>query len=275
MPLNLYTADVKTSSGPISIVVAQAPKQSSAPVVMMLHGMMRDARFLMEWYAVVPPRLDLVLVDLPGHGRSLGHGASTVDAIATRVSEVIALQFAGRDVVVNGESLGGLIALALAGRDIPEIRGVVASDPPLSTAKQWNVYANFIKYTHETATMSEDQRAIFTNLLGVAGKDHVRETLYYDLVRAVRVPTLMLMGDVPLFPATPTRSAMPSVLDEVDRYVIGLIGNRHVRLQTVANKGHVLLDQPEPALRDAILKFCDSVLPVATPSPAFPDRLVF
>jgi pimeloyl-ACP methyl ester carboxylesterase len=277
MSLKLSIAEVRTTSGPISIVVAQVPQQSSKPVVIMLHGMMRDVRFLMEWYALVPRQLDLVLVDLPGHGRSPANGASTVDAMTSRVSEVIASQFAGREVVVIGESLGGLIALSLAGRGIPEIRGVVASDPPLSTAKQWAVYSNFMDYTHETApiAMTEVQRAIFADVLGIVGKDHVRETLYYDLVRAVRVPTLMLMGDVPLFPATPTRPAVPTVLDEVDRYVIGLIGNRHVRLETVPNKGHVLLDQPVPALRDPILKFCEAVLPVAVSAPAAADRLVF
>jgi pimeloyl-ACP methyl ester carboxylesterase len=280
----LMSANIRTSFGNISVIVDRVPAESQRPVVLMLHGLLREAGNLAAWYDIIPPSLDLVIADLPGHGRSPGQGAATVEAMAQRLREAIRQHFAGRPVIAVGESIGGLIALALGDGNLPEIKGVIAADPPLSTCKQWPVCAHLANKIREIPS-GDYRRTLFSDLLGYDDENEMREKLYYDLVRDTHVPTLILSGDMPLWPGWRTfdfRKAIPSLIDDVDRYVISLIGNERVTLETVSDKGHVLFDQPDPAMQKKISDFCSATLSATPPAhsaagskPVYSDTLMW
>ena len=74
-------------------------------------------------------RVEVIAVDLPGHGES---SAPTVDYTAdhfTAATEQFLEVSELRDVTVVGESIGASIALALAARDNPRLSRVVALNP--------------------------------------------------------------------------------------------------------------------------------------------------
>jgi pimeloyl-ACP methyl ester carboxylesterase len=57
--------------------------------------------------------------DLPGHGRSDHSGDYSVEALAAAIGELIEAERGGEEVTILGHSLGGLVAIALAGGELP------------------------------------------------------------------------------------------------------------------------------------------------------------
>lgn len=258
----LMAAEVRTSLGNLSLLLDRPPSASQRPVVLMLHGLMRDAVNLADWYDIIPSSFDLVIADLPGHGRSPAQGPATVEAVAQRLRETISRHFAKRSVAVVGESVGALVALALGDGKLPEIRGVIAAEPPLTVCKLWPVVTYLTTKIKEVPD-GDYRRTLFSDLLGYEGENQMREMVYYDLVRNARVPTLVLAGDMPLWPAWRTidfREKIPSLIDDVDRYFLSLIGNEHVTFETLRDRGHVLLSDPDQATRKRISDFCETTL---------------
>ena len=251
--LKVMTASATTSLGEVALLLDRAPETSRRPVVLMIHGALRHSDLAVDWFPILAD-YDLVLADLPGHGRSPGTGPATVAAIATRLKEVIARHFRDRSIIVVGESIGGVIGLALADGSVRQILGVVALDPPLTMAKQWPVYANIID---RFARYPDDDylRVFAFDIFGIGADGSLQERIYYDVVRNVRVPALVLAGDIPLWPVS-RRTVVPSLLDEADRHVIRQMGNAFVSLRTVHGAGHLYLAPPDAQCSEAILEFC-------------------
>jgi pimeloyl-ACP methyl ester carboxylesterase len=74
-------------------------------------------------------RFEVVAIDLPGHGGSGAPRAEYTAGYFTDAIEQVLDQFELRDAIVVGESIGACIALALAARGNPRVRGVVALNP--------------------------------------------------------------------------------------------------------------------------------------------------
>ena len=74
-------------------------------------------------------RIDVIVPDLPGHGRATAPPvAYTADYFTDAVEELLAA-CGLRDAVIVGESIGGSIALGLAARHSPRVARVVALNP--------------------------------------------------------------------------------------------------------------------------------------------------
>lgn len=102
--------------------VAAGVTPEAAPIVL-LHGLGSSSR---DWTPQVPvlgARHPLLLVDLPGHGRSSPGGSTSIDAMAAHVDALLdRLRLAPAHVV--GLSLGGCVALALALRAPDRVRSL-------------------------------------------------------------------------------------------------------------------------------------------------------
>jgi len=81
------------------------------PALLLLHGLGATGEV---WQGLLERNWpgEVVVPDLPGHGRSPGLDAYTFESMAAAVAAVVP---AGRQVVVLGHSLGGVLALTLAG----------------------------------------------------------------------------------------------------------------------------------------------------------------
>jgi len=78
------------------------------PVLLMIHGALRDASVLFDWIQLCDSEFDVVFVDLPGHGRSPAIANATIESFAENIGDAVTVALVNRAVVVVGESLGGL-----------------------------------------------------------------------------------------------------------------------------------------------------------------------
>ncbi len=251
---NLVQAMVRTSLGRLALICEREALTSTRPMVLLIHGALRRSDVLAAWYSILSPHYDVFLVDMPGHGRSPGEGPASIPSIATRLREIIHAHFRNRAIVVIGESTGGIVAAALGDGTIEAVRGVVASDPPLTTAKQWPVQHSF---TRAFARSPNDQfiKDFGFEVFGIGKDGALTERIYYDVFAKVAVPTLLLTGDLPLWPTT-GRTGVPCLLDDVDRHVIASFGNRHIMSETIRGSGHLIMSPPGDQCRELVLKFC-------------------
>jgi len=93
------------------------------PLLVLLHGLGGTAELWRGVEALLPDSWSggWIAVDLPGHGRSDPAKAYAFGAQADLVSGVLP---SGRELVLLGHSMGGMVALALAGTH-PEVRRVI------------------------------------------------------------------------------------------------------------------------------------------------------
>lgn len=96
---------------------------SARPVVVLVHGT-RHSRAQWDGYADLLPDLELVAVDLPGHGSARGVAFSTDTAVAA-IAAGVDPAGAGRPVVLVGHSLGGYMAACYAERHPDRLAGLV------------------------------------------------------------------------------------------------------------------------------------------------------
>lgn len=84
------------------------------PRLVLVHGTRMDAR---QWgpYRQLLPDVEVVAVDLPGHGSRLGE-RFTLDAAVATIAEAVDGAGPGRRVVLAGHSLGGYMATVYASR---------------------------------------------------------------------------------------------------------------------------------------------------------------
>jgi pimeloyl-ACP methyl ester carboxylesterase len=244
-----------TSQGDLFFLTDRSPKASSRPVVIVLHGALRHAENLLGWLPVLADRFDVLLVDLPGHGRSPSNGTPTLVAFTARLREFIARHFSTRDVAIVGESVGGLIALALANGQTPQVKGVLVADPPMTTSKLWPVYHNFRNPVHRGAD-TDFLKAFFADAFGFTANGIIGDRIYYPLLQVVKVPAQVLTGDLPLFPVRQVLPRIPCLIDEADKAIIRWIRNPHVSLTVVPDSGHLCLDSARPDVREIVTGFC-------------------
>jgi len=247
-----------TSRGRLCILVNRDPRGSTRPVVVVLHGALRHSENTQVWMPVLSDQFDVLLVDLPGHGRSPPDDDPSVAGFTERLREVIGGPLANREIVVIGESVGGLVAFGLGDGRLPQIKGVIVSDPPLTTAKLWPVFNNFLRPTLEP---TEFVRAFYLSTFGYIADSPkqgriVSDRIYYSLVAGVKVRTLILTGDLPLFPVRAVPQNVPCLLDEVDKAIISSIRNPHVSLQTIQGADHLCLNPARAPVREAVVGFC-------------------
>lgn len=89
------------------------------PLLVLIHGLGATAGV---WSAMLAkPRWHgrWIAPDLPGHGGSDHSGDYSVDALASAIGELIEAEHRGEAVTIIGHSLGGLVAIALAGGELP------------------------------------------------------------------------------------------------------------------------------------------------------------
>jgi len=89
-------------------------EDSSAPVVMLLHGATLNGRMWDPVRRLLDPRWRVLTPDLPGHGARYAE-RYTLDAAAATVAEV-AREAGSAPLVVGGDSLGGYSTMAAASR---------------------------------------------------------------------------------------------------------------------------------------------------------------
>jgi pimeloyl-ACP methyl ester carboxylesterase len=240
-----------TRGGTVALIADPAAFAGDRPVALFLHGALRSSNVLLDWAPALADAADAVFVDLPGHGRSPGFAPATLERMTAEVAEAVAAALPGRRIVAVGESFGGLVALALAGLGSPIVEAVVAADPPLTTAKQWQLNATFervLAQRPDDPVLASFAREMFGIAPGVQ-----EERIYYPLFEGLAQPVHVVTGDLRLQP--PRRLAgVGCLVDEVDAHVLKAFPN--VRIHRFEGAGHLVLNDR----RDACLPLIQDLL---------------
>ncbi len=221
-----------------------------APLVVVLHGALRDFSFVEGWADRLTGIADVLLVEMPGHGRSTPILPARVEALADGVLWALKKEYSSRDILLVGESLGGLVALMIGGRaDRGPVQAILAADPPMTTAKLWGVVKGFSRAVARNPT-SEFLRSLAFEAFGLTATD-TYERIYYPVVGELKVPTVIVTGDVKLLPPRNTDRAA-CIFDDVDRFVVETHYPGKVEVRQLANTSHFVLEEAHVACREII-----------------------
>ena len=238
------------------------------PPVVLLHGLLGSGGCWTPLARALEGEFDVVMPDARGHGGSSAplHGYR-YDDLASDVVGLIRGLSLSRPVLL-GHSMGGMTAAVVASRGAGLLRGLVLVDPTfLSPERQREVRDSDVADQHRRALGLQK-----SDLVAQARSRHPRRSLeivelqaearlktqmsafdvltppnpdYRDVVRAIDVPSLLVIGDDPvvtLETATELRSLNP-----------------RVRIEQVADAGHGLpFEQPE-RLAEVVLSFLREV----------------
>lgn len=239
------TGSFLADSGKVLLYFAQPWRAAPFPVVALIHGAMRTSNELMHWVDHLTDVADVLLIDLPGHGRSDPIDAPTLERFARPILQALRAFVPDRPVVLVGESLGGLISLAIGGMSpCDPVVGVLAADPPMTTKKLLHVHNNLKK----VIAIHADPRFLKSMAAEIFGDgpEGAVERIYYPVLGGLRVPATIVAGDLELFPRREL-SGVPCLIDSLDRFVLNRFYGDKVEVRQIKNSGHLLLvDQIEP-----------------------------
>ena len=256
-----WTSDVCRVNG---IGIRYVRTGGDKPPVVLLHGLMGGGACWTHLARALESEFEVFMPDARGHGGSSApQRGYRYDDLASDVEGLVGgLEL--RDAVLLGHSMGGLTAAVVASRNPGMLRGLVLVDPTfLSPERQREVHGSGVAEQHGRAlglTKSE--------LVAQARARHPRRSLelielqaearlntrmsafdvltppnpeYRGLVRAVDVPSLLVIGDDPV------------VTLEMATELRGI--NPRLRVEQIEAAGHGLpFEQPE-RLAEVVLSF--------------------
>ena len=238
----------ETESELVALVSWIDPEGADRPLVALIHGAFRSSYEVQHLLPALKEFADVTMIDLPGHGRSPPIYPATVENMTRSIYQALVGAFPDRQVLVVGESIGGLVALGLGGMDDPgPLQAVLALDPPFSVSKLWSV-SNSIRARIAEIDGDPFSAALTTDVFGMT-KIGQQDRIFYPLLGGLKVPTLIATGDNPPFPVR-QHKGLVCLFDEVDAFVINTFYPGKVRLHKVTGSGHLLLtDVPGECLR--------------------------
>ena len=204
---------------------------TGAPVAALMYGVFRGSDCLQPLIQRLSG-VDVVVVHQPGHSGAPELTDIGVVPYAQAVGVGVQTLFQDRDVFLAGESLGGLISLAVGAYALPCLRSVVAFDPFFTTAKLWPIH----RQTADMWPISSGPR-IMDRIFGI-GASSVEQRDYRGVLRTLAVPATVVTGDCPLLPERETDQS-PCLMDDDDCEAVEASSASLIRLAG----GHRLIEQ--------------------------------
>jgi N-formylmaleamate deformylase len=239
------------------------------PPVVLLHGLMGSGACWTPLAHALEGEFDVVMPDARGHGGSSApHHGYRYEDLASDVVGLIHTLGLSRPVLL-GHSMGGMTAAVVASRGAGILRGLVLVDPTfLSPARQREVHESDVANQHRRVLGLSKSELIAQarvrhphrspELVEIQAEARLRTCLaafdvltppnpaYRDVVGAIDVPSLLVIGDSPVVTlemATELRSLNP-----------------RLQVEQIPNAGHGLpFEQPE-RLSEVVLSFLREML---------------
>jgi pimeloyl-ACP methyl ester carboxylesterase len=247
-----------------AIGVCRIPAQPrpDKPIALFLPGLLSALPLAAVRSLAFVDLFDVVLCELPGHGASGSVGIVSLEAFAAEYAAVIdtALTRAA-GLAVIGESLGGLVALALARLRPARIRNVILIDTPFHLTRPDP--AAWIGEVWRNSGRRPYVRRICLDIMGFDPTDGrvERTASLYDMARDAPFGCVHIMG------SNQQSAGIASVVCDADIAALQAANPAMLITPRVAGTGHaVLLDNPAGARAALEALIVSSVQPtMATP----------
>jgi N-formylmaleamate deformylase len=226
----------------------------SKPPLLMLHGLTSSGACWTPVARALEDQFDVLMPDARGHGASSAPPAGYRYEHHARDVLSLAQGLGLTSPVLLGHSMGGMTAAVVASQPEARIRGLVLADPTfLEPQRQRQVYAGDAR-EHHAVLLARTRDQVLADLrrrhphrspeiLELLATARLQARLvafdvlrppnpdYHRLVGAIRVPTLLLLGDAPVVSVETARALADA--------------HAHVTVRQIADAGHGLhFDQP-------------------------------
>ncbi len=227
----------------ISICRIPAQPRPGKPIALFLPGLLAALPLTAARALAFIDLFDIVLCELPGHGASGETSAVSIDTFADEYATVIdATLKQASNLFVIGESLGGLIALALAHLCPGIIRNVILIDTPFHLMRPH--LAAWIGEAWRTTGRRTYVHRICKEIMGFDPADNQiqRVSRLHDMVRHAAFGCAHIIG------SDQQSSGIASVVSDDDIAALQVANPALMTTARVSGTGHaVLLDNPEDA----------------------------
>jgi pimeloyl-ACP methyl ester carboxylesterase len=239
--------------------------EKSRPTILMIHGAGQSS---LTWEYQVDvlknrPGANLIIPDLPGHGKSEGSGCKTIEEYTEFIKDLAHTLGLDRLILV-GHSMGGGIAQVFT-IDYPEMVDacvLVGTGAKLRVAKETleSVKSNYETFCRVAPTRSfthsspeELKRKFIEGLLKTPQSISHRDLLICDEfdimkeVEKIRVPTLII-------------SATEDILTPVKYGEYLNLKIRNSKLHVIRGAGHFMMQESPDEFNRILIEFLDSIL---------------
>jgi pimeloyl-ACP methyl ester carboxylesterase len=242
----IETRQIETSFGIVPVTGDFGPTRRALAIT----GMRAPPDEMERFPDVVGPAFGGLVAHLPGHSApplretSLAAFAAAFDEVA----DTLGIS------VVMGMSVGALVALSMRS---PLIKAVVAAEPPLETAKLWQL-VGLLK------GVAAENPVFYREVLGFEG-DSLLGRNYLYLLDGLTRPTAFVVGGLLPFPAREADRFL-SVVDEAQRLLIQRSPNATLHVGPKA--GHAVHRQSAGLLSAVVRAACKTATGDAEPTSA-------
>ncbi len=220
------------------------------PIVLVITGAFNDKRSHIFELQAELPEAAVLIGHLPGnHCPTLI--SPSVGVYAAAYSQVLASLT--RPAVVLGASIGGLVALAM---QAPNLRSIIAVEPPLRTGKLWPLVGPF-RQRIRNEPENPDIKPFLWAVFGLSEDAH-EDRNYEGMFAQLTIPTRIVVGAEPLYPERDIGNRLPSLVDERERQLFR--DHPHVKTTTVLGAGHNVPAQAFRTLVDITRSMVSQIL---------------
>lgn len=232
--------------------------EKGRPTLVMIHGAGGRAQFWQNQIRFLDDALNVLALDLPGHGNTPGGGERRIEGYAAWLAGILEKAFEDR-VFLMGHSMGGAIVLETAVNHPPLLRGIilVATGAKLSVAPAFldGIQNRFDETVDTIIRYSYASKAgeAMINLGAAMMKETGSDTLYGDFLacdrfdrrrdlKRIHLPCLILCGE--------KDKMTPTVLsEELSEGIPGSI------LEQISSAGHMVMIENYKDVNRSIREF--------------------
>lgn len=242
------------------------------PALVAIPGEFRPAQMLLPAMRLLCDDYDILIVDMPGFGASPTYESASIASFAGRVADLQRAVLGEREAVLVGESIGGIVAMALAPTLEGRLRAAVYLDPPVSATALNAARAHLRR---STASVTLDSFFIdYISGRGMLGDGSAQG--YWPLLAAAaaQAPTLIMSGGRTARLDATSPAALFTPDDETAALALQI---DTLAVQRVPTAGHLLYQENPGECATATVRFLRAALSdlrqlarqlVATPSDA-------
>lgn len=263
--MSTWTVGLHEANG---VAIHYVRSGGDGPAVVLLHGLTGSGARWRPLARALGSEFDLVMPDARGHGGSStpASGYRYEDHAGDVVGLIGKLGLVGPTLL--GHSMGGLTAAVVAAQLGDAIRGLILADPTfLSPARQREVHESDVVEQHRRLLSQSREQLIAdlrnrhphrsTEMIDLQAEARSQTRLsafdvlippnpdYRQLMRAIRVPVLLAIGDRPV------------VSIETARELQGL--NPRFRIEQIPGAGHGLPDDQPERFAEVVRSFLASL----------------